>query len=189
MVKVSLAIEVNTAGQLVTKRAGDLLESEFANLQAVVRGERVDPKSIDSKVRSAVVQYLTALAVIAGIVIIGAVVAYMLLGHTGALFSGGSVGLFIGCMIAWFWLDIDLKKNQDALKRLIPSTLVIFLIIGVQYLTTVFQDANRVPGTPRNRYEEFLIQDGQTSLIVALVAFAFVFWAAAILVSSRFEKK
>jgi hypothetical protein len=178
MINVSVWIEINATGQMVTKGENSVFESEFAALQAVIRGEKVDLKSIAGKARASLAGNFIVFAAIIALTIIGAVIAYGLFGVTLALLPGGIVGLFIGGAFALFVLDIDPGKSRDALKVFVLSTIatvVMCLVLGSQNLSKIRDVARRVPGEPRNPYEEMLLQQAQTSqiLVITFVVIAF----------------
>lgn len=104
---VGVEIDINTTGQLVTDKERAYWDNEITEIEAGILTGMVDVVPAAKVAQTSLTQNLIAAVVIIGLMAALAVIGRILFYSRFAMVAGGVVGLVLGFLIAYKWLNFE----------------------------------------------------------------------------------
>lgn len=103
---VSVNVDINTKGQVITERERLFWDNEIDGLEAAILTGRVEPVPANNAAKKSLKQNLTASALIIGLPILFFAVTLFLSDSTESACTGATFGVVLGVVVARIWLKV-----------------------------------------------------------------------------------
>lgn len=104
---VGVVVDINTTSQLVTDKERAYWDNEMTEIEAAILTGKVDMVPAARMAQTSLTQNLIAAVLIIGLMAALAVIGRMLFYSRFAMVAGGVVGLVLGFLIAYKWLNFE----------------------------------------------------------------------------------